>query len=51
MTIPKRVRDRLAIVPGSRVEFALAPGGQVVLFKVGAETNANRFEAVAPALA
>ena len=44
VTIPKRVRDRLAIEPGSRVEFELTPDGQVVLIKVGAETTANRFE-------
>ena len=44
VTIPKRVRDRLAIEPGSRVEFELTPGGQVVLLKVGAKTTSNRFE-------
>ena len=44
VTIPKHVRDRLAIEAGSQVEFELTPGGQVVLIKVGAETTANRFE-------
>ena len=34
VTIPKPVRDRLGIVPGSAVEFLLAPDGQVVLVKV-----------------
>jgi antitoxin PrlF len=46
VTIPKRVRDRLAIEPGSRVEFELTPAGQVVLVKVGAPATANRFEAL-----
>lgn len=46
VTIPKRVRDRLAIGPGSRVEFELTPGGQVVILKVGDEKAAGRFEAL-----
>lgn len=46
VTIPKRVRDRLAIQPGSRVEFDMTPSGQVVLLKVGAATPPNRFEAL-----
>ena len=46
VTIPKRVRDRLAIGPGSRVEFDLTPGGQVVLVKVGAPATTSRFEAL-----
>ncbi len=44
VTIPKRVRERLAIQAGSRVEFDLAPNGQVVLLKVGGESAASRFE-------
>ena len=46
VTIPKRVRDRLAIGPGSRVEFDLTPSGQVVLVKVGAPAAVSRFEAL-----
>ncbi|MHB8528664.1 MAG: AbrB/MazE/SpoVT family DNA-binding domain-containing protein [Caulobacteraceae bacterium] len=46
VTIPKRVRDRLDIAPGSRVEFDLAPGGQVVLVKVGAERRRDRIGAL-----
>jgi AbrB family looped-hinge helix DNA binding protein len=46
VTIPKRVRDRLAIGPGSRVEFELTPAGDVVIVKVGVETPASRFEAL-----
>lgn len=46
VTIPKRVRERLAIKPGSRVEFDMTPGGQVVLLKVGAAAPPSRFEAL-----
>jgi AbrB family looped-hinge helix DNA binding protein len=35
VTIPKRVRDRLKIKPGSSVEFELADDGRVVIVKVG----------------
>jgi antitoxin PrlF len=35
VTIPKPVRDRLNIKPGSAVDFELAPDGRVVLVKVG----------------
>ncbi len=31
VTIPKRVRDLLGIVPGSAVDFELTPTGEVVL--------------------
>jgi AbrB family looped-hinge helix DNA binding protein len=31
VTIPKRVRERLGIVPGSVVDFELTEAGQVVL--------------------
>jgi AbrB family looped-hinge helix DNA binding protein len=34
VTIPKAVRDRLGIVPGTQVEFSLSQDGQVVLSKV-----------------
>ena len=46
VTIPKRVRDRLAIGPGSRVEFELTPEGQVVILKVGDDRTTGRFEAL-----
>ena len=46
VTIPKRVRDRLAIGPGSRVEFAVTPDGEVVIHKIGEDTPAGRFEAL-----
>ena len=46
VTIPKRVRDRLSIGPGSRVDFNLTPGGEVVLTKVGAAPAKSRFEAL-----
>jgi antitoxin PrlF len=46
VTIPKRVRDRLEIGPGSKVDFAMTPGGQVVLLKAGAAPTASRFEAL-----
>lgn len=35
VTIPKKVRDLLAIEPGSAVDFELAPDGRVVLTKAG----------------
>ena len=35
VTIPKPVRDRLNIKPGSQVDFELAPDGRVVLVKAG----------------
>lgn len=43
VTIPKPVRDRLGIVPGSDVEFALAPDGRVIIERVGADSPASRF--------
>jgi len=46
VTIPKRVRDRLAIRPGSRVEFELTPDGKVVILKVGDDQPAGRFESL-----
>ena len=35
VTIPKPLRDRLGIKPGSAVQFELAPDGQVTLRKAG----------------
>jgi AbrB family looped-hinge helix DNA binding protein len=46
VTIPKPVRDRLGIVPGSAVEFELGPDGRVTLTKVGAKRPKSRFEAL-----
>ena len=34
VTIPKRVRDRLGLKPGSEVEFTLTDDGYVALVKV-----------------
>lgn len=43
VTIPKAVRDRLGIGPGSAVAFELAPDGRVILTKVDADQPASRF--------
>ncbi len=43
VTIPKPVRDRLGIVPGSTVDFELAPDGRVVLVRAGSGQPASRF--------
>ncbi len=37
VTIPKKVRDLLAIEPGTAVEFEMAPDGRVVLTKAGGQ--------------
>jgi AbrB family looped-hinge helix DNA binding protein len=44
VTIPKRVRDYLDIVPGSVVEFEVTPDGRIVLVKQGAPRGPSRFE-------
>lgn len=48
VTIPKRVRDHLGIKPGSGVEFAVDPKGEVLLRKAGrgAKRRLSRFAAV-----
>jgi len=48
VTIPKPVRDRLNIKPGSQVEFELAPDGRVVLVKAGRKSapGRSRFERI-----
>ncbi len=46
VTIPKRVRDRLGIIPGSAVEFEMAPDGRVTLIKLGEQRPKGRFEAL-----
>ncbi|MDP3546353.1 MAG: AbrB/MazE/SpoVT family DNA-binding domain-containing protein [Phreatobacter sp.] len=35
VTIPKRVRDALGIVPGSKVEFTRTADGQIIMMKAG----------------
>jgi AbrB family looped-hinge helix DNA binding protein len=44
VTIPKRVRDCLGIVPGSAVVFELTPDGRVVMTTVGSARPTSRFE-------
>ncbi len=46
VTVPQRFRERLGIVPGSRVEFELAEDGRVVLTKVDGELPKSRFEKI-----
>lgn len=46
VTIPKPVRDRLGIKPGSAVEFELAEDGRVVLVKADAPQLPSRFQAL-----
>jgi AbrB family looped-hinge helix DNA binding protein len=48
VTIPKSIRDRLGLTPGSRVEFEVDGNGRVFLAKAGLEREApsdpDRFE-------
>ena len=45
VTIPKPVRDRLGINPGSKVEFEVVDDGRAFLRRVGKPTpNPSRFE-------
>jgi len=46
VTIPKPVRERLGIGPGSPVEFKLRPDGCVILSKAGADQPRSRFAAL-----
>jgi AbrB family looped-hinge helix DNA binding protein len=48
VTIPKPVRDRLNLKPGSQVEFELAPDGRIVIAKAGrkAAPPKSRFERI-----
>ena len=48
VTIPKKIRDALKLVPGASVEFAVNGDGDVVLRKVGARKSSkpDRFAAV-----
>ncbi|WEJ12958.1 AbrB/MazE/SpoVT family DNA-binding domain-containing protein (plasmid) [Sinorhizobium sp. K101] len=43
VTIPKRVRDLLGIVPGSKVDFHRAADGTVVLTRADKKQPASRF--------
>jgi len=42
VTIPKRIRDELGLVPGQAVEFAAGATGEVVLRKPGRQAAASR---------
>ena len=45
VTIPKPVRDRLGISPGSKVDFELSEGGRAFLRRVGKRAvKPSRFE-------
>jgi len=41
VTIPKRVRDRMDIKPGTEVEFSLNEKGEVILVKCGRKRSAK----------
>ena len=43
VTIPKPIRDRLGLSPGSRVDFEVAADGEVVLRKAAAPAS-DRFD-------
>ena len=44
VTLPKAVRDLLGIGPGSVIDFQRAPDGRIVLVRVDATPQPNRFE-------
>lgn len=48
VTIPKPVRDRLNLKPGSAVDFELAADGRVILVKAGRKSAPprSRFERI-----
>lgn len=51
VTIPKRIRDELRLLPGTRVEFSVNAAGEVVLHQARPARDArraasDRFEAV-----
>lgn len=47
VTIPKRIRDALGLMPGSAVDFGIDNAGEVVIRKAGAQARRkpDRFEA------
>ncbi|MCZ8316531.1 AbrB/MazE/SpoVT family DNA-binding domain-containing protein [Phreatobacter sp.] len=47
VTIPKRVRDALGIVPGSKVEFTSGSAGEIIMSKAPAATRRTAAERVA----
>jgi antitoxin PrlF len=49
VTIPKPIRDRLGLTPGSEVEFSVEPDGRVVMRKAAPESppEPDRFDRVA----
>ncbi|MBF0624618.1 MAG: AbrB/MazE/SpoVT family DNA-binding domain-containing protein [Magnetococcales bacterium] len=47
VTIPKPVRDRLGIVPGSKASFTMDADGRVILRKdAGTDRQPSRFDAL-----
>jgi AbrB family looped-hinge helix DNA binding protein len=46
VTIPKPVRDRLGIMPGTAVAFELGADGRFYLEKIDGPPRASRFEAL-----
>ncbi|MDP3258250.1 MAG: AbrB/MazE/SpoVT family DNA-binding domain-containing protein [Bosea sp. (in: a-proteobacteria)] len=51
VTIPKPIRDRLGIEPGTAVDFRMDAGGNVVLLKADGSRPRSRFEAARGVLA
>jgi AbrB family looped-hinge helix DNA binding protein len=46
VTIPKRIRDLLGLVPGSVVDFQMDADGRIVLINPGASAQPSRFARV-----
>ncbi|MDI3469555.1 MAG: hypothetical protein OJF62_001618 [Pseudolabrys sp.] len=44
VTIPKRVRDRLGIDPGSKIDFEIDENGRAYLHRAGKRAKPSRFE-------
>ena len=47
VTVPKQVRDRLGIKPGSKVDFEVAEDGRAFLRRVGKRTRFERMRGTA----
>ncbi len=45
VTIPKQIRDAMGLMPGSAIDFAVNPAGQVVLQKAAASQTARKSRA------